>query len=67
MGSFVVSYMKNLQETALPSKAELQGLVSDEKFSERFSLDFRKLSRNYEISAFYDDFNLGKLRIHFFS
>jgi len=60
VGSFVWSYLKNLQETALPSKAELQGLVADEKLSKKFSTDFRKFSRNLEISSFYDDFNFGK-------
>jgi len=60
VGSFVASYLRNLQETALPSKAELQGLVSDEKFSQKFGTDFRKFSRNLEMSAFYDDFNFGK-------
>jgi len=58
--------MKNLQSTALPSKAELQGLVADEKFTKKFAVDARKFSRNFEISTFYDKLNLGKF-ISFFT
>ncbi|CAG7726200.1 unnamed protein product [Allacma fusca] len=59
VGSFLWTYIKNLQETSLPSKAELQGLVADEKLGKKFSTDVRKFSRNFEISTFYDDLNFG--------
>lgn len=60
VGSFVWTYLTNLQETALPSRAELAGLLADEQFSTKFSTDIRKFSRNFEFSTFYDDVNLGK-------
>ncbi|CAL8109862.1 unnamed protein product [Orchesella dallaii] len=57
--SFVSSYIRNLQETSLPSKLELQGLVADEKLNDPFSTDFRQFSKNFEASAFHPDWNLG--------
>lgn len=59
--SFVSSYIRNLQESSLPSKLELQGLVADEKFNDPFHTDFRQFSKNYEASAFYPDGNFGKI------
>jgi hypothetical protein len=39
----------------------LAGLLADEYFSTKFSTDIRKFSRNFELSTFYDDMNLGKV------
>jgi len=63
VGSFVWTYLTNLQETALPSKAELQGLLQDEILSSKFTPDIRKFSRNFELSSFYEDANLGENEI----
>lgn len=57
--SFVSSYIKNLQESSLPSKLELQGLVADEEFNDPYHTDFRQFSKNFEASAFYPDGNFG--------
>ncbi|ODN01099.1 Apolipophorin [Orchesella cincta] len=57
--SFVSSYIRNLQETSLPSKLELQGLVADEKFTDPFGTDFRQFSKNFEASIYYPDGNIG--------
>jgi len=60
--SFVSSYIRNLQESSLPSKLELQGLVADEKFIDPFNTDFRQFSKNFEASAFYPDAKIGRAR-----
>ncbi|XP_035714329.1 uncharacterized protein LOC110858253 isoform X2 [Folsomia candida] len=59
VGSFVWTYLTNLQETALPSRAELASLLADETFNTKFSSDIRKFSRNFELSTFYEDANFG--------
>lgn len=60
VGSFVWTHLTNLQETSVPSKIEIQSLLSNRKFEEKFKSDFRKFSKNIEFSGFYDPLNVGK-------
>ena len=59
VGSFVWTHLENLKETSMPSRAHLQGLISNEAIASKFTADVRKFSRNIEISGFYDQLNVG--------
>ncbi|KAK3881181.1 hypothetical protein Pcinc_014366 [Petrolisthes cinctipes] len=59
VGSFVFTHLENLKETGMPSRAELQGLLSNQEISSKFTPDVRKFSRNIELSGFYDQLNVG--------
>ncbi|XP_071518164.1 uncharacterized protein [Panulirus ornatus] len=59
VGSFVWTHLQNLKETGMPSRAEVQGLLSNQEISSKFSVDVRKFSRNIEWSGFYDELNIG--------
>lgn len=59
VGSFVWSHLTNLEKTSSPQKVELQGLLADNKLNDKFKLDFRKFSKNYEYSLFFDEYNFG--------
>jgi hypothetical protein len=59
VGSFVYSHLTNLAKTSSPQKVELQGLLADNKMDEKFKMDFRKFSKNYEYSLFFDEYNFG--------
>ena len=59
VGSFVWSHLTNLAKTSSPQKVEMQGLLADLKLDEKFNMDFRKYSKNYERSLFFDEYNFG--------
>ena len=59
VGSFVWSHLTNLAKSASPVKVEVQGLLMDNDLGEKFKMDFRKFSRNYEYSLFFDEYNFG--------
>lgn len=59
VGSFVWSHLTNLAKTSSPQKVELQSLLADNKLKDHFKLDFRKFSKNYEYSLFFDEYNFG--------
>ncbi|KAL7644594.1 UNVERIFIED_CONTAM: hypothetical protein RMT77_004131 [Armadillidium vulgare] len=59
VGSFIWTHLTNLQESSIPSKIELQSLLSNRHFEEKFKSDFRKYSKNIEWSGFYDTLNVG--------
>lgn len=59
VGSFVWSHLTNLAKTSSPQKVELQGLLADNKLDDKFKMDFRKFSKNYEYSLFFDEYNFG--------
>lgn len=63
VGSFVWSHLKNLAKSSMPFRIEAQGLLLDEKLSNKFKLDIRQFSRNFEYSMFFEDYNLGKLNL----
>lgn len=59
VGSFVWSHLTNLAITSAPQKLELQALLADKKLCDKFHMDFRKFSKNYEYSLFFDEYNFG--------
>lgn len=59
VGSFVWSHLTNLAKTSSPQKVEMQGLLADLMLDEKFNMDFRKFSKNYEYSLFFDEYNFG--------
>ncbi|KAL9926249.1 apolipoprotein lipid transfer particle isoform 1-T7 [Glossina fuscipes fuscipes] len=59
VGSFVWSHLKNLAKSSSPVRIEAQGLLLNDDLSNRFKLDIRKFSRNYEHSLFFDEYNFG--------
>ncbi|XP_039479409.1 uncharacterized protein LOC120443997 [Drosophila santomea] len=59
VGSFVWSHLTNLAKSNSPVRIEAQGLLLNDELSERFKMDFRKFSKNYEHSLFFDEYNFG--------
>ena len=59
VGSFVWSHLNNLAKTVSPVHLETQGLLVDKVLSNKFRLDIRKFSRNFEYSVFFDEYNFG--------
>lgn len=59
VGSFVWSHLKNLANSASPIRVAAQSLLVDEDLSNKYHLDFRKFSRNFEHSLFFDEYNVG--------
>lgn len=59
VGAFVWSHLTNLAKSNSPVRIEAQGLLLNDELSDKFNLDFRKYSRNYEHSLFFDEYNFG--------
>ncbi|EDW76449.2 uncharacterized protein Dwil_GK14654 [Drosophila willistoni] len=59
VGSYVWSHLSNLARSNSPVRIEAQGLLLNDELSEKFKLDIRKFSRNYEHSLFFDEYNFG--------
>ena len=59
VGSFVWSHLKNLASSSSPTQVEQQALLADNVLEDKFKLDFRKFSKNYEYSLFFDEYNFG--------
>ncbi|XP_072035939.1 apolipophorins-like [Amphiura filiformis] len=59
VGSFVMSHLKNLNETSDPQKQELKEVLRSSEVMRRFSRDIRKISRNYEVSWFNEKMMTG--------
>ncbi|KAM3962221.1 LOW QUALITY PROTEIN: apolipoprotein lipid transfer particle [Aphomia sociella] len=58
--TFVWSHLNNLGQSSLPSRVEIQGLLSGHTMPQlEDSPDFRMFSRNYEQSVFFDQYNAG--------
>ncbi|XP_028030625.1 uncharacterized protein LOC114243361 [Bombyx mandarina] len=58
--TFVWSHLKNLGQSSLPSRVEIQGLLSGNTMPQlEDSPDFRMFSKNYEQSVFFDQYNAG--------
>ncbi|XP_068624199.1 uncharacterized protein Apoltp [Battus philenor] len=58
--TFVWSHLNNLGQSSLPSRVEIQGLLSGNTLPQlEDSPDFRMFSRNYEQSIFFDQYNAG--------
>lgn len=59
VGSYVWSHLRNLAKSSSPVKVEAQGLLSDIDLDNRFNLDIRSFSRNFENGLFFDEYNFG--------
>ncbi|XP_041972420.1 uncharacterized protein LOC121728328 [Aricia agestis] len=60
VATFVWSHLNNLGQSSLPSRVEIQGLLSGNTMPQlEDSPDFRMFSRNYEESVFFDQYNAG--------
>lgn len=59
VGSFVWSHLKNTAKSASPVRVTAQALLGDEDLGKKYRLDFRKFSRNFENSLFFDEYNIG--------
>jgi Domain of unknown function (DUF1943)/Domain of Unknown Function (DUF1081)/Lipoprotein amino terminal region len=59
VGSYVWSHLNNLAKSASPVRIEAQGLLIDGDLSDKYKLDIRRFSRNYEYSLFFDEYNFG--------
>lgn len=59
VGSFVWSHLKNTARSASPVRVEAQGLLVDDDLDAKYRMDWRKFSRNFERSIFFDEYNLG--------
>jgi hypothetical protein len=56
----VWSHLNNQQQSSLPSRVEIQGLLSGHAMPQLpDDPDFRMFSRNYERSVFFDQYNAG--------
>lgn len=60
VGSFVWSHLRNLGKSSSPTHIAIQGFLMNNDFGEKFKLDFRTFSRNFEYSVFFDEYNFGK-------
>lgn len=59
VASFVWSHLTNLAKTSSPQKIEMQGLLADGRSDVKPIFDFRKFSKNYEYSLFFEEYNFG--------
>nr|XP_034825791.1 apolipophorins [Maniola hyperantus] len=60
VATFVWSHLNNLGHSSLPSRVEIQGLLSGNTMPQlEDNPDFRMFSRNYEQSVFFDQYNAG--------
>lgn len=59
VGSYVWSHLKNIAKSASPIRVAAQALLGDDDLGKKYSLDFRKFSRNFEYSLFFDEYNVG--------
>ncbi len=55
VGSFIMSHLKNLNETSDPQKQDLKSVLHKSEIMRRFSKDVRKISRNYEVSYYHGE------------
>uniref|UniRef100_A0A0K8USL9 Vitellogenin n=1 Tax=Bactrocera latifrons TaxID=174628 RepID=A0A0K8USL9_BACLA len=59
VGSFVWSHLKNLAKSSSPLYIAVQTLLLDDDISNKYELDIRKFSRNYQQNLFFDELNFG--------
>lgn len=59
VGSYVWSHLTNLAKASSPVWVEAQGLLIDGDLGQKYNMDRRKFSRNYEHSMFFDEYNFG--------
>ncbi|XP_076641857.1 apolipoprotein lipid transfer particle [Halictus rubicundus] len=59
VGSYVWSHLTNLYNSASPTNVEIQSLLTDRDLGDKFNIDRRKFSRNYDGSFFSEEYNVG--------
>jgi len=59
VGSFIWSHLTNLAKSSSPVNVALQGLLMDTDLGTKYNMDLRQLSRNYERTLFFDEYNFG--------
>lgn len=59
VGSYVWSHLRNMAKSSSPIHVVVQSLLVDEHLQNKFKLDIRKFSRNFDHSVFFDKFNFG--------
>lgn len=59
VGSYVWSHLKNIAKSASPVRVAAQALLGDDDLDDKYQLDFRKFSHNFEHSLFFDEYNVG--------
>ncbi|CAH1394070.1 unnamed protein product [Nezara viridula] len=59
VGSFVWSHLKTTMKSSFPNRVEVQAMLEDEHFNDKFDKDFRKYSRNYESSFYLNQYGVG--------
>ncbi|KAJ8964440.1 hypothetical protein NQ314_004909, partial [Rhamnusium bicolor] len=59
VGSFIWTHLNNLLKSSVPSRVEIQSLLSEKDLVKKFSGDIRKYSHNFEGSLYFDDYNFG--------
>ena len=64
VGSFVWSHLQTTIKSSFPNRVEVQAMLQDEHFNDKFNKDFRKYSRNYENSFYLNQFGVGEYRLY---
>lgn len=59
VGSFIVSWIRNLKTTADPKKAHKKYFYGNIKSKNKFSADIRQFSQNYHFSQIFPSLNSG--------
>lgn len=59
VGSYVWSHLKNIAKSASPARVAAQALLGDDDLGNKYQMDFRKFSHNFEHSIFFDEYNVG--------
>lgn len=59
VGSFVWSHLNNIAKSASPVRVFTQGLLVGSELNNKYKMDIRKFSRNFEESVFFDEYNFG--------
>jgi len=59
VGSFIWTHLTNLAETSCPMKSEISEVIEDPHLLKTFDVDKRKFSRNIELSAYNELYNIG--------
>jgi len=54
-----MSHLESLKKSSIPSRVEIQGLLTDANLKTKFSSDARKFSQHFEKSVYHEGYNLG--------
>jgi len=54
-----MSHLESLKKSSIPSRIEIQGLLTDANLRTKFSKDARKFSQHFEKSVYHEGYNVG--------